>query len=301
MSLIPAERIGLNTQLRYQGYGSAAFGTPVVRVSGPTVVNTDERGNTVAEMQVEEVPTACSIDERMAQLSRDFFNNINERTPCTLRVECPDGVFTATEQAFRDPSIDFPNRRASIKFHCFRSQFERPDASTVYWRLPIWNFHGRLRPGMAIPEILHPLRLSGGNPVSSFEFLGEPGLVEFIPGYKELLEQQKNGDRNPTVTATTVGATAGRPTTWEGLDSWFPFEYLTLLGFASGSRVGSPWIEFLDAHGHLAKRVHVHLGTNRYETGVAFVDDIVNRGGLGRLLTRAERSAEFGKTYLPSR
>jgi hypothetical protein len=298
MSIIPAEGMGLENKLRYEGYGSAEFGTPAIRVSGPTVVNTDERGNTVAEMQVEKVPTASSIDEGITHLFRDFFNNMNKRTPCTLRVECPDGVFSATEQTLRDASIDLPNQKASIEFRCFRGQFEVPGAATAFWRLPIWNFHGDLGPALRLPKTVHPLRLSEENPASPFEFLAELGFVELVPGHKELLAQQKNGDRNPRVTAAMVGATAGHLTTWEALESWFPFEFLNLLGFASGSRVGAPWIEFLDAQGHITKRVHVHLGTNRYETGAAFVHDIINRGGLGRLLTCAGKSAEFEKTYL---
>jgi hypothetical protein len=151
---------------------------------------------------------------------------------------------------------------------------------------------------MAIPKIVPALRLSEENPLSAFEFLGEMGFIEFLPGYKELIEQQKEGDRQPKVTAAIVGATVGRPTSWEALDSWFPFEYLSVLGLASGSRVGAPWIEFLDAEGHIAKRIHVHLGTNRYETGHAFINDIIHRGGLGRLLTCAGDSHEFNKTYM---
>ena len=295
---ITTEEIGIDRTLRYEGHGYAEFGKPAIRVNGPTVVSTDERGSTTAEMQVEDVPTSPSLDEGLTRLFRDAFENMNKRTACTLRVDCPTGVFTANEQAFHDPSIDFASRKASINFRCFRAEFEQPGVATVYWRLPIWNFHGELRSAMAMPKIAHALRLSEENPLSAFEFLGEVGFIQFVPGYKALLEQQKDGDRNPKVTAAMVGATAGHPTTWEALDSWFPFEFLSLLGLASGSRVGAPWIEFLDAGGRIAKRVHVHLGTNRYETGHGFVNDIINRGGLGRLLTCAGKSAEFGKTYI---
>lgn len=293
MSTIPPE-----DKLRYEGYGSAEFGTPAIRVSGPIVVNTDERGNTVAEMQVEKVPTASSIEEGIRHLLHDFFNNMNRRTPCTLRVECPDGVFAATEQTFRNPSINLPIQKTSIQFRCFRSHFEKPRASTVYWRLPIWNFHGDLRPAMSMRTLDHPMRLSDDNPLSAFEFFGEVGFVEFVPGYKEQLESQENGDRNPRVTAVMVGSVAGHATTWEGLGTWFPFDFLNLLAFASGSRVGAPWIEFLDAEGHIVKRIHTHLGSNRYETGRAFMHEPINRGGLGRLLTCAGKSAEFNKTYI---
>ncbi len=50
-----------------------------------------------------------------------------------------------------------------------------------------------------------------------------------VPGYKDLLEQQENGDRNPRVTAVMVGSAARQVSTWEGLDSWFPFDFLNLL------------------------------------------------------------------------
>ena len=298
MSTIPPENMGLENKLRYEGDGSAEFGTPAIRVTGPTIVTTDERGDTVAVMQVKEVPTASSIDNGIGHLLHDFFNNINKRTPCTLRVECPDGVFSATEQTFRESSIDLPNQKASIQFRCFRSHFEKPGASAVYWRLPIWNFHGDLRPAMRMRALEHPLRLSDDKPLSAFELFGEVGFVEFVPGYKEQLESQENGDRNPQLTAVMVGSVVGHPTTWEGLGAWFPFDFLNLLGFASGFRVGAPRIEFLDAEGHIVKRIHTQLGTNRHEKGRAFLHETINRGGLGLLLTCAGKSAEFDKTYI---
>jgi len=282
--------------MRYEGHGSAEFGTPVMRVEGPTVVNTDERGVTTATMQVEKVPNASSMEAGINLLFHDFFKNMNKRTPCSLQVVCSDGIFSATEQTFREPSVDVPNQKATIEFRCFRSFFDT-GKTAAYWRLPLWNFHGDLRPPMANRGIEHPLRLSQDNPLSTFEFLDEIGFVEMVPGYKDLLQQQENGDRNPRVTAMIVGSAAMQVTTWEGLDPWFPFDFLNLLGFASGARVGAPWIEFLDSSGRIVKRIHVHLGTDRYESARGFLYDVINRGGLGRLLTCAGKSKEFDKTY----
>lgn len=295
---LSADKIGINATLTYEGSGFAEFGNPSIQVNGPTVVKTDQQGNTTAEMRVENVPSSPSLDEGLNRLLHDAFKNMTKRTACALSVVCPNGVFTANQQTFAFPSIDFGKRKASIEFRCNRSQFENPDVATVYWQLPIWNFHGELRPAMAMPKFMHVLRLSDETPLATFEFLGEMGFIEFAPGYKELIEQQKEGDRQPKLTATMVGATAGQATSWDALDSWFPFEYLAVLGIASGSRVGAPWIEFFDAQGNLAKRIHVHLGTNRYETGHSFINDIIHRGGLGRLLTCAGKSPEFNKTYM---
>jgi hypothetical protein len=68
-----------------------------------------------------------------------------------------------------------------------------------------------------------------------FEFLGEMGFIEFVPGYKNLLEKQNEGDRQPKVTAIMVGATTGQATSWEALDSWFPFEYLARIAARGAS------------------------------------------------------------------
>lgn len=290
------EATAIRTTVQYEGYGSAQFGTPVIRAEGPTVVNTDERGVATATMQVEKVPNASSMEAGINLLFHDFFKNMNKRTPCSLQVECSDGIFSATEQTFREPSVDVPNQKATIEFRCFRSFFDT-GKTAAYWRLPLWNFHGDLRPPMANRGIEHPLRLSQDNPLSTFEFLDEIGFVEMVPGYKDLLQQQENGDRNPRVTAVMVGSAARQVTTWEGLDPWFPFDFLNLLGFASGSRVGALWIELLDESGQIVKRIHVHLGTDRYESARGFLYDIINRGGLGRLLTCAGKSKEFDKTY----
>src|SRR2546425_6024735 len=38
--------------------------------------------------------------------------------------------------------------------------------------------------------------------------------------------------------------------------SWFPFDILSALSFASGSEVGFPWIEIRDEEGALIRRLH---------------------------------------------
>jgi hypothetical protein len=94
------EGIGINTTLKYEGRGFAEFGKPTIRVNGPTVVSTDQRGNTTAEMHVENVPTSSSLDEGLNRLFDDAFKNKTKRTACALIVDCPTGVFTANQQTF---------------------------------------------------------------------------------------------------------------------------------------------------------------------------------------------------------
>lgn len=289
----------LKTELRYEGYGWAEFGEPLIRAGGPTVVTTDELGRTVATMEVTEVPTSDSLVDGISGLSRDLFESFNTGSgSCKLRVDCANGKFSASEHVFRNHNINLKKPSASIEFRSHRAQFDVADIAATFFLLPIWNFHGELRPSMRPPKVEHPLRLSDDNPASPFELFGELGFVEYVPGYKELLAAQKEGDRNPRVTAVMVGATGGHATTWDDLRAWFPFDFLNLLGFASGSRVGAPWIEFLDAEGRLARRMHVELGTNLYQCGQGFLNDVIHRGGLGCLVTCAAKSPEFQKTYL---
>jgi hypothetical protein len=289
----------LKTELRYEGYGRAEFGEPLIRAVGPTVVTTDELGRTVAKMQVAEVPTSASAQDGIVRLTNDVFESINAGLrSCVLRVDCADGQFSATEQVFREHSINLEKLSASIEFRCHRGEFLANGVNPKFFRLPILNFHGDLRPAQWLSKFEHPLRLSDDNPASPFELFGQVGFIGYVPGYKELIDAQRGGDRNPRVTAMIVGATGGRETTWKALGDWFPFDYLNLLGFASGSRVGAPWIEFLDGGGRLTRRMHVQLGTTVYEGGQGFLNDVVHRGGLGYLVTCASKSAEFRKSYL---
>jgi hypothetical protein len=217
---------------------------------------------------------------------------------CVLHVDCADGHFSANEQVFREHSINLEKLSASIEFRCHRGEFSAKAVGPEYFRLPIWNFHGELRPAGRLPRVTHPLRLSKDNPASPFELFGELGFVEHVQGYKQLIEAQQDGDRNARVTAVMVGATGGHATTWDELQVWFPFDFLNLLGFASGSRVGAPWIEFLNAEGRLAGRMHIELGTSLYQRGDGFLNDAIHHGGLGHLMTCAAKSPEFQKSYL---
>jgi hypothetical protein len=289
----------LKTELRYEGSGWAEFGNPLIRVGGPTVVSTDEHGRTVANMKVTEVPTSDSPERGFWRLSRDMFESINTVPgPCKLRVDCVDGQFDASHQVLRYHNVNLAELSASITFECYLAEFNASEGVAKYFRLPIWNFHGELKPSLRPPKVMHPLRLSEDNPASPFELFGEPGFVESVPGYKELVAGQKEGDRQPRVTALMVGATGGHATTWDEVRSWFPFTFLNLLGLGSGCRIGAPWIELLDGEGRLARRIHVRLGSNLYQAGRAFLNDAFHRGGLGHLLTCAANSSEFQKVYL---
>jgi hypothetical protein len=103
---LSADKIGINATLTYEGSGFAEFGNPSIQVNGPTVVKTDQHGNTAAEMRVENVPSSPSLDEGLNRLLHDAFKNMTKRTACALSVVCPNGVFTANQQTFATSSIE---------------------------------------------------------------------------------------------------------------------------------------------------------------------------------------------------
>jgi hypothetical protein len=284
---------------RYDGFGWAELGEPTIRIGGPTVVTMDSNGRPYAVLTVSEIPTSESFESGLTRLSRDMFEGINSGSRhCTLRVESPDGVFSATEQTFRQSSVDFSRMTATVQFFCGRAYLAKGNKPAKYWRLPIWNFHGILKHASWTRNVEHPLRSSLQNPLSPFEFHGQIGFVEVVPDYEKFSESRKDGDRTPRITAAIVGVTAGDSTTWSDLQTWFPFDYLNLLGLSSGCRVGSPWIEFFDESIALVGRMHVTTGTDVYEPGQSLLDDMIHRGGIGRLFTCAASSTRFSQKYL---
>jgi len=112
--------MGFDAELRYEGYGWAEFGEPPIRVRGSTGVTTHERGGTVADMQVAEVPTSDSVEDGIFRLTSDAFEGINAvDRPCTLRVDCANGQFSPNDQVFRHHNINLEKASASIAFRCY--------------------------------------------------------------------------------------------------------------------------------------------------------------------------------------
>jgi len=287
----------LSTSLEYQGNGQAEWGQPAIQAAGPTVVTVNERGTVSAVMQVTNFPTSASREEGVFQLLNESFASMNQSSPCGLRVNCSNGVFTSGKHTFPNAHLNLQEHTASIEFRCFQGEYIENEREPKYWRLPVLNFHGDLSPVHRLSQGEHVMRQSYDNPISVFEMFGEPGFVEYIPGFKERVEKQKNGDRTSLITATIVGATNGRIADWQELKNWFPFDFLNLLSFASGSRVGAPWIEFADEQGRLIRRTHAQLGTTQLQHGDGFLNDVIHRGGLGSLLSCASSSSEFQKSY----
>jgi len=130
-----------------------------------------------------------------------------------------------------------------------------------------------------------------------FEFHGKLGFIQPLLDYGARKGKLTKGDTKKVVTAVMVGEVASEKIDFHDLEAWFPFDVLGLLGLATGTMVGAPWIEFRNSEGQLVRRSHVSLGIPIFAQGHGVIDELLHRS-TGRLITRALASANFGKGYI---
>ena len=91
-----------------------------------------------------------------------------------------------------------------------------------------------------------------------------------------------------------IGEVGNSSIEFTNLDTWFPFEFLLLLGIATGSEIGAPWIEFRDATGKLVRRLHVGLGNPVFLRGHAAIPGLAAPDATGHLLHAGLPVAQMG-------
>lgn len=290
----------------------------------------DEFGNSSIEMDVERMEP--DSDEPMRALlflrgsppvveGGKTIRSIGGRAnPCSiLQVSCEDGLFSATDGIFYDNRGSLTRAEEQLIFHISRSSFDAKEAQAPrYWVLPLANFLSAFQP--KDPSLTrHPLRIlsiptipndlpekdakfvemfaCSKNKLIMFRFNEALGFIEPLPDYKERQNRLDNGQDRHILTAFVVGDVGTNSIDFPGLNEWFPFDFLPLLGLATGSEIGAPWIEFRDVDGKLVRRAHLRLGRPAYMKGRRPIDEAVHDGA-GRLLTQATTSLHWGKTYL---
>lgn len=137
-----------------------------------------------------------------------------------------------------------------------------------------------------------------------FEFGDKPGFVERLPDYDKRENDLSEGKSRTAATAVIVGEVGDRSTA--DLEEDFPSDVAGLLGFATGSEVSAPSIEFRDAEGRLARRVHYRLSPAPYLEGHRLIRDTLVPPGssslqaTGLLITQTTSTpgSDFGEGYL---
>jgi hypothetical protein len=310
-----------SANIEYEGQGYAEFIDPQAIVKGAVKIRFDEFGGSSVEMEL----------ENHEELAR--FRTVRHNIACRkLTVTTPKGIFSATE-IFSCRFRYETEERMLLEFHLLRSQFEVTDSRLAkYWVLPLSNFlstfmrrHSdldrhplRIYPTPTLPDNLPKIESIDAVPQETvdaildanrknhliyFEFNGSLGFIEPLADYYERQDKLRKGRERHLITAVMVGEVGSNSIDFAHLRQWFPFDFLLLLGLATGTEVGAPWIEFRDEQGELIRRIHVNLRRPFFSEGhVAMRDDIdlKDSSGIGYLLTQSQLSQHYGKPYLRS-
>lgn len=244
-------------------------------------------------------------------------------SPCkSLKVVTSDGIFLANRSIGYNIHIGFSRVNGSsarLEFHILSSVFRVDRAfEAKYWVLPLMNFISDFQD--SLPELdLHPLRLypwlkdprdtadehealagtrtDQDNRLIIFRFRNKLGFIERFNDYDERKRKLLEGHKQSIITSLMVGEIYSNKINFEDLGAWFPFQFLDLLGLASGTEIGAPWIEFRDTRGGLVQRFHLNLNNPWFSSGHATIDERIHRS-TGYLLTQSQYSLHFGNAYL---
>ena len=297
-------------KVEYAGRGVAVFSDPPGEIAGHVQISSDASDMSI-EMEAEELDTS---DSDMLLL---MFLRPGNGNPCArLEVATPEGIFVASEDIRVNWTLG--DDTAQFRFWANVSQFDAyTDNEPEYWVLPLTNFVSRfaqhrteldrhplrIYPTPIIPDDLKQNWLA--EPVANeknllivFSFNEAPGFIEGLPDYKDREARLTSQHASSCITAVMVGEVGAKPTArFEDVRHWFPFDFLHLLGLATGSEVGAPWIEFRDSQGKLVRRMHVRLSTPIYAKGHRSIDEAIHRG-TGDLLTTAQSSSHWDRSQL---
>lgn len=329
-----APREWFTANLKYEGIGSAEFISPQGQITGPAVATFDDSGRTVVYLDGNLLARSDSAhgwrvlgflsSAQPSESSTDTTISIGSwgSNPCAkLTIETQEGVFIAGCDGHYGLSIPGESGyEVRLTFHPLRSEFRpaAPDAAR-YWVLPLFNFicdfvqradvlnNHPLRVYREIPvleglsgqeERLRRLIAEQRNRLVVFQFEGDPGFIEPLPDYDARVVTLRNRDLARTVTAVMVGAVGDNSIEIaDVVKSWLPCHFLDLLSLATGSRIGSPWIEFRDAEGRLVRRVHIQLGLPHFSQCRPAMDER-RYPGTGQLLSTARFPQYFTPTDL---
>jgi len=327
--LEPKKNGWFSPNVSYEGTGRAEFADSRGAAEGDVRVLFDEFGSCSAHMVVNRVDSTHPLQGKIfglvasrivhqpngnAIIKHSFINN-----PCSrLTVSTPDGVFSSAGRI--DYGWDAGADDEYIDFHLLRSEFDCWEAPAAkYWVMPLLNFLSEFR---HVPNLVnrHPLRIfptpaipqgltgdehleasicaNSRNGVIVFTFNGSPAFIEPLADYDERKRKLDGGSVKALVTAIMVGEVGDISIEAISLKSWFPYDLLRVLGFATGNEVGAPWIEFRDESGRLVRRIHERQGGTIFAEGHRTIHEGAHHG-TGRLMTCFLSSEYACKSHVP--
>jgi hypothetical protein len=147
-----------------------------------------------------------------------------------------------------------------------------------YFVIPLFNFVSDFCEADTALRF-HPLRMSARSKsrLIVFQLHGSPAFIEPLPDYGH----RKQGLAGKRTTATVTAVLVGNLTEDESRDCklrpWTAERLLHVLSFATGTFVGTPWVEYRDGDGGLVARDHMVLGRRDFEDGYRVIREATHR------------------------
>jgi hypothetical protein len=268
----------------YSGTGTLSVAN-VVKASGAAEVSWNDLGEITIMMDLNSVALAYSLIDG---------------DEISVRLQTADGgLFTADRAFARHTKIQAGDGRVSARvlLTAARSTFDANYSANPpsYWVIPAVNFVSDL--SFSSPALCkHPLRIYSAPDIPEglegedafdakvaatqkerlipFAFGGEPAFIEKLPDYGAKLESLTEGSADHHATAVIVGAIpSGADTDLAGLFDWLPTDIFYALSVATGTYVGSGFVEFRASNNELAKRIHISSRCPAYKKGHRPIED----------------------------
>lgn len=220
------------------------------------------------------------------------FAEITSNNCIRLNVKAPEGIFVATRHLHYSPTFNFRMTEgfsASLTFQFSQSYFLVDNAKDAkYWRVALTNFISHvLNPTHDV--INHVARIPTDRVFSerliSFEYENGLGFIELLENYEKRKERLEAGQEQRLISALMVGEIGENTEEAFDIENWLPLKLLPVLGFATGTEVGTPWLEFLDEEGKLSVRVHTSYAPPIFSKGHTTIDELQHHG-IGELLSK---------------
>lgn len=308
----PKPKNWFKANIEYEGHGRAIFLSPMGTIEGKAKIEFDEFGKKEINMSVE----SANIGEI------SIYTFLDQNTCNFFEVKTIDGIFHSASNIYYDQQFSFHahgNNEIKLSFHIPRSIFKPNEAkSAFYWVLPLSNFisdfmnsnpnldHHVLRL-FSIPRIPNDLNedqkiqarimAKEKNRLVVFNFLNRLGFIEPLSDYDEREQMLFKGKAQRVITSLMVGEINSNLIDYDKLKQWFPFQFLNLLGLATGIEVGVNWIEFRDDKGELVQRLHANFNNPWFSRGHKIIDEVIH-GGTGMLLSNYQFSLHKENSYL---
>lgn len=321
--ITPESRGWFAANVSYEGWGTARLLTDEGVIEGPTTIIAREDGLLDISMAVSRSRSGSVNLSGLGEPAADL--QISRHGPATdLTVDTDTGQFVAdfaTTSIFQPPPLGFSASEellTTIHFYPLDAEFRGSNSTPVeYWVIPLTNFLADFT--LNDPRLdHHPLRIFEpsdltvqartdqdrlrfpvrvpGNAIIPFSYGGGLGFVEPLPDYDSRHSDLLTSRVPSRVTSVMVGRMNGEAPGKFSYHDWLPTKLLSILGLASGTPVGGPWVELRDGDGNLCRRIHVRLNVHPYFFHRALIDETLHVGGISQLLSLAETSDRLRNT-----